>query len=132
MSKAVLRHAAAREFAQPDAPRSGAAALNCGRNDAVQAPATAWGTSPQPPQQQQRPSVAPRGGVLVTGSHRSGTTWVGRMLALARRTCYLHEPFKPGWDPPYVWTRFDTWNTYIHDGNAAAHERALARTVGMH
>lgn len=74
----------------------------------------------------------PPRGILVTGSHRSGTTWVGRMLALARRTCYLHEPFKPGWDPPYVWTRFNTWNMYLHDGNVAPYERALRRTVGMH
>ena len=45
--------------------------------------------------------VAPAGaGVLVTGSHRSGTTWVGQILGLAPGLCYLHEPFKPCWDPP--------------------------------
>jgi GT2 family glycosyltransferase len=32
-------------------------------------------------------------GVLVTGAPRSGTTWVGRMLALAPGTFYTHEPF---------------------------------------
>ncbi|MES2387349.1 MAG: sulfotransferase [Bacteroidota bacterium] len=31
--------------------------------------------------------------VLVTGSIRSGTTWVGRMLALAPGTSYYEEPF---------------------------------------
>jgi hypothetical protein len=39
--------------------------------------------------------------ILVTGSHRSGTTWVGRMLALSPGVGYVHEPFFPrrwpGW-----------------------------------
>ena len=33
--------------------------------------------------------------ILVTGSHRSGTTWVGRMLASHPRVSYLQEPFNP-------------------------------------
>jgi hypothetical protein len=33
--------------------------------------------------------------ILVTGAHRSGTTWVGKMLALAPGTGYVHEPFNP-------------------------------------
>lgn len=31
--------------------------------------------------------------ILVTGSHRSGSTWVGKMLALPRDVGYIHEPF---------------------------------------
>ena len=31
--------------------------------------------------------------VLVTGSHRSGSTWVGRMLAAADELHYVQEPF---------------------------------------
>lgn len=31
--------------------------------------------------------------ILVTGSHRSGTTWAGTMLAAAPRSKYIHEPF---------------------------------------
>ena len=31
--------------------------------------------------------------VLVTGSPRSGSTWVGNVLALARGAGYIHEPF---------------------------------------
>jgi len=30
--------------------------------------------------------------ILVTGAHRSGTTWVGRMLSAARNTAYISEP----------------------------------------
>jgi sulfotransferase family protein len=33
--------------------------------------------------------------ILVTGAHRSGTTWVGKMLALAPGVGYVHEPFNP-------------------------------------
>lgn len=40
----------------------------------------------------QAPS-ARSGPILVTGSHRSGSTWVGNVLALAPRTGYVHEPF---------------------------------------
>ena len=39
--------------------------------------------------------------MLVTGSNRSGTTWVGRMLTLAGELAYVHEPFNPG-----VWPRW--------------------------
>lgn len=71
-------------------------------------------------------------GVLVTGSHRSGTTWVGQMLATDPELCYLHEPFKPGWDPPYVWTRFKDYFTYVTDENAPLYEKQVARTLGLH
>jgi hypothetical protein len=33
--------------------------------------------------------------ILVTGSHRSGTTWVGKMIALSPQTYYLGEVFHP-------------------------------------
>ncbi|MEM9037020.1 MAG: sulfotransferase [Actinomycetota bacterium] len=33
--------------------------------------------------------------ILVTGSHRSGTTWVGEMLAASGEVVPIHEPFNP-------------------------------------
>ena len=30
--------------------------------------------------------------ILVTGSHRSGSTWVGKMLSVAPHVAYIHEP----------------------------------------
>ncbi len=30
--------------------------------------------------------------ILVTGTHRSGTTWVGKMLAAGPSTAYISEP----------------------------------------
>lgn len=32
-------------------------------------------------------------GILITGSHRSGSTWLGRLLAEADGLHYVHEPF---------------------------------------
>ncbi|MEZ5218802.1 MAG: sulfotransferase domain-containing protein [Ilumatobacteraceae bacterium] len=34
--------------------------------------------------------------LLVTGTHRSGTTWVGAMLCLSGEAVSLHEPTNPG------------------------------------
>lgn len=34
--------------------------------------------------------------ILVTGSHRSGSTFVGRMIAAHPRVVYVSEPFNPG------------------------------------
>lgn len=68
-------------------------------------------------------------GVLVTGSHRSGTTWVGRMLAAAPRLEYIHEPFKPGWVLPYTFTRSEIWFPYIAGHNGGEWERPVRKTL---
>lgn len=34
--------------------------------------------------------------ILVTGSHRSGTTWIGQMLSQDKNTMYVYEPFNIG------------------------------------
>lgn len=31
--------------------------------------------------------------ILVTGAHRSGTTWIGKMIDQSKRVFYIHEPF---------------------------------------
>lgn len=31
--------------------------------------------------------------ILVTGSHRSGSTWIGKVIAKANKVRYVHEPF---------------------------------------
>ena len=40
-----------------------------------------------------RPSSIPHNWVMVTGAMRSGTTFVGRVLATGHRRAYVHEPF---------------------------------------
>ena len=34
--------------------------------------------------------------ILVSGSHRCGTTWVGKVINSSNTVNYLHEPLKPG------------------------------------
>jgi hypothetical protein len=71
--------------------------------------------------------------ILVTGLHRSGTTWVGRMLAEAPRVCYIHEPFSvsdaPG--PGICNVTFSRWYTHIDAHNEAQYVDALRRTLGL-
>jgi hypothetical protein len=50
--------------------------------------------------------------ILVTGIHRSGTTFVGRILALAPGVRYIQEPF----NPEYGIRGMDTWYPYIWQG----------------
>ncbi|MCF8233846.1 MAG: hypothetical protein K9G67_15655 [Bacteroidales bacterium] len=38
----------------------------------------------------------PKKEILVTGAHRSGTTWVGHVMREAPEVHYIHEPFNVG------------------------------------
>jgi hypothetical protein len=67
--------------------------------------------------------------ILISGAHRSGTTWIGKVLAQAPNTIYLHEPFSPVKSEPGVCAyRFPFWYTYIDDlTGSRALRAALAR-----
>lgn len=51
--------------------------------------------------------------IVVTGSHRSGTTWVGRMLCASREAGYIHEPLNPVRRPTWSNDRVPYWYVYI-------------------
>ncbi|MFQ5508523.1 MAG: sulfotransferase [Leptospirillia bacterium] len=70
--------------------------------------------------------------ILVTGSHRSGTTWVGRMLCLSDRLSYIHEPFNLDHHHGTCAAPVRYWFTYVNRDNEAAFAPALARTLGFH
>jgi hypothetical protein len=55
--------------------------------------------------------------VLVTGSNRSGTTWVGRMLCASREMVYVHEPFNPGIWPRWMAHPVPARDLYVCDEN---------------
>jgi hypothetical protein len=66
--------------------------------------------------------------ILVTGSHRSGSTWLGQMLAASGEVGYVHEPFNIYRGPGICRARFSRWYTYIRpgtDGEIAAEFRRL-------
>lgn len=69
--------------------------------------------------------------ILVTGSHRSGTTWVGRMLALAPGVAYLHEPFSPRTPKGLSPAGFDRYYTVVTSRNEDRYRAGLERTLAL-
>ena len=67
--------------------------------------------------------------ILVTGSHRSGSTWVGRMIATSPRVGYVHEPFNVNHHPGICPMRVPYWFTYVTEENAAAFRPAIEETL---
>ena len=63
--------------------------------------------------------------ILVTGSHKSGTTWVGRNLALAPHTGYIHEPFNIDLSFSSIEKPFSNWFQYICEENASLYQSRL-------
>lgn len=68
-------------------------------------------------------------GILVTGSHRSGSTWVGRMIALSPLVGYIHEPFNIACRPGICSARFDYWFTYVCDENERIYYKSINNTI---
>ena len=63
--------------------------------------------------------------ILITGSHRSGSTWAGQMLAVAPHVAYIHEPFniaiKAGVNPE----PFKYWFQYICEENSKYYDSVI-------
>ena len=55
--------------------------------------------------------------ILVTGAHRSGTTWVGRMLAADANTAYISEPLNVLHRPGVFRAKVSRWYQYICGDN---------------
>jgi hypothetical protein len=69
--------------------------------------------------------------ILVTGAHRSGTTWVGKMLALAPGIAYVHEPFSPKTPRGLSPAGFERYFTVVTDENDARYRPGLERTIEL-
>lgn len=67
--------------------------------------------------------------ILVTGSHRSGTTWVGQTLSIAPHTMYIHEPFNICNKRGVSVESFDKWFQYIYKENAHQHKEQLYQII---
>jgi hypothetical protein len=57
--------------------------------------------------------------ILVTGAHRSGTTWVGKMLAANSETAYVSEPLNVLHRPGVLRAPVEHWYLYINEENEA-------------
>jgi hypothetical protein len=55
--------------------------------------------------------------ILVTGTHRSGTTWVGKMLAADACTAYISEPLNVLHRPGVLRMKVKYWYQYICEDN---------------
>lgn len=67
--------------------------------------------------------------ILVTGSHRSGTTWAGQMLAAAPYAAYIHEPFNINARLGVTRAPFDHWFQYVSAETAELHRDMIDRVL---
>lgn len=67
--------------------------------------------------------------VLVTGAHRTGTTWVGKMLAANPQTAYISEPLNILHRPGVLGAPVQHWYTYICMQNEAQYLPAFEQTL---
>jgi hypothetical protein len=67
--------------------------------------------------------------ILITGSHRSGSTWVGRILGTAPGLGYIQEPFKPTTYPGVVPQPFPDWYHYLCAENQADATEIFSRVL---
>jgi hypothetical protein len=61
--------------------------------------------------------LTPKTPILVTGAHRSGTTWVGKMLDSNQQTAYISEPLNVLHRRGVYRANVERWYTYITEEN---------------
>jgi len=63
--------------------------------------------------------------ILVTGAHRSGSTWAGVMISAPRDVAYVNEPFNILYKPGSCRPHFQYWYTYVCESNESSHIRYI-------
>lgn len=63
--------------------------------------------------------------ILVTGTHRSGTTWVGKMLAADPMTAYISEPLNVLHRPGVFHAKVKHWYQYVCEDNESEYLTAF-------
>lgn len=69
--------------------------------------------------------------ILITGSHRSGSTWVGKVLAAHPHVGYIHEPFNILQRPGVCGPVFQYWFHYVSEEIEHNCLPALRRTLSF-
>ena len=64
--------------------------------------------------------------LLVTGIHRSGTTWIGKMLAAAGGLTYANEPLNVIHRQGVLGMEIKHWYTYIIEENKSQYLPAFS------
>jgi len=73
----------------------------------------------------------PSSPILVTGSPRSGTTWVGKMIAASSIVGYIWEPFNLSHRPGVCGAEFPYWFTHVSEKNEAPFYEHLKHTLSF-
>ncbi|HLE52211.1 MAG TPA: sulfotransferase [Anaerolineales bacterium] len=73
----------------------------------------------------------PRQAILVTGVHRSGTTWVGKMLAANHQVAFISEPLNLWHRPGVMRVPVGNWYPYICEDNEVEFLPALQETLNF-
>jgi hypothetical protein len=69
----------------------------------------------------------------VTGSYRSGSTWVGEMLAASPEVGYIYEPFNIAYRRPGISrAELTHWLEYVPPGTTGPLRNGLADTLAFH
>lgn len=70
--------------------------------------------------------------ILLTGSHRSGTTWAANMLAAAPGLGFVMEPFNDANNRPGIFNAsFGCFFPYITEENESPYLEAAKKTIGF-
>ena len=69
--------------------------------------------------------------ILVTGAHRTGTTWVGKMLAASPQVAYISEPLNVWHRPGVLRAPVAKWYTFIDRENEVAYLLAFREMLGF-
>jgi hypothetical protein len=69
--------------------------------------------------------------ILVTGAHRTGTTWVGKMLAASPQVAYISEPLNVWHRPGVLRTPVSKWYTLICTENEVQYLPAFHDLLGF-
>ena len=69
--------------------------------------------------------------ILVTGAHRTGTTWVGKMLAASPQVAYISEPLNVWHRPGVLRAPVSKWYTLICEENEAQYVPAFREMFGF-
>lgn len=72
---------------------------------------------------------SPHAPILVTGAHRTGTTWVGKMLAAGGQAAYISEPLNVWHRPGVMGAAVRHWYQYIDESNQEHFLPALRQTL---
>src|SRR5690606_605007 len=63
--------------------------------------------------------------ILVTGAHRSGTTWLGKIISRSPEVRYVHEPFNVGLERRH--SPLTYWFEHVSDDSDPAYQRNVKK-----